>query len=329
MNLVDYGARPIPSLEEIAERFTDPIGDEPVDIIPGLVPKAGQVIIAGETNVGKTLAAIEIVSSLVTGEKLWGELEPTCRAKKVLYVLGEHYTDVARRLWLHTKLPLTDEVFILGPEQLNYDRWLVANSKPNIHAIDKFRRWAEGCDVLVFDPYASFMIGEGAENDNIGARLVLDSMSLIAQSAGASCIVLAHQGKPIMDMHGREQSRKTYAIRGASGIEDAATNIFYMGRAKGDSEAAKAAEGDIYSLICRKYKGVAPAEYRLLRDPYNLTHTLLGNRPFVEVRRLATEGKLGRLLSKCPNLTRSQAYEIIAALEGIDVRTVRRHLGLD
>lgn len=329
MNLVPYGSMMIPSLEDIAERFTDPVGDEPVDIIPGLVPKSGQVIIAGETNVGKSLMAIEIISSLVTGEKLWNEIEPVGRAKKVLYVLGEHYTDVVRRLWLHTKLPLTDEVFLIGPEQLNYDKWLVTNGRPNLHAIDKFKKWAEGMDVIVWDPFASFMTGEGAENDNIGARLVLDSMSLISQGAGASCIVLAHQGKPIMGKDGVEQSRKSYAIRGASGIEDAATNIFYMGRSKTESGSAiTAADGELFTLSCRKYKGIAPPEYRLLRDPGTLTHTLLGNRPYTELKRIVIQGKLGKLMAAIPSLTTGQAIEILAAMSDSSIRTVKRDLGM-
>lgn len=329
MNLVDFGAMPIPPLEDIAIAITDEIKEGPVDLIPGLLPRQGELVIAGETNVGKSLMALEIVSSLITGEKLWGELEPTTQVKKVLYVLGEHYNEVIQRLAQHTKLPFTDQVFLLGPEQLNYDKWLVSNGKPNLHSINKFRKWAEGVDLIVFDPFASFLIGEGAENDNIGARIALDSMSLIAQSSGASCLILAHQGKPMMDKHGIEQARKTYAIRGASGIEDAATNIFYMGKAKGESEAAqRAADGDIFALTCRKYKGIAPPEYRLLRDPGTLTHTLLGNRPFVEVKRIATQAKLGKLLSHIPNLNRDQAIQILAALQDCSERTIRRDLGL-
>lgn len=329
MNLIDFGASPIPALEDIAVAITAPIEDGPADLIPGLLPRQGELVIAGETNCGKSLTALEIVSSLTSGSKLWGELEPAQTVSKVLYILGEHYLEVIQRLALHTKLPFTDKVLLLGPEQLGYDKWLVANGKPNIHAIDKFKRWAEGCDLVVFDPFGSFLTGENAENDNVGARLVLDSMSLIAQTAGASCIVLAHQGKPMMDQHGKEQTRKTYAIRGASGIEDAATNIFYMGKARGESEAAqKASDGEIFSLTCRKYKGVAPAEYRLLRDPSTLTHTLLGNRPFVEVKRLATLGKLGKLTAMMPDLTRDQAIRVLAALSDCSPRTIQRDLGM-
>lgn len=330
MNLVDFGAMPIPALEDIAISITDEIKEGPSDLIPGLLPRQGELVIAGETNVGKSLMALEICSSLITGDKLWGELEPAKKVGKILYVLGEHYNEVIQRLALHTKLPFTEEVYLLGPEQLNYDKWLVTNSKPNIHSINKFKKWAEGCDLIVFDPFASFMVGEGAENDNIGARLVLDSMSLVAQTAGASCLILAHQGKPMMDKFGNEQTRKTYAIRGASGIEDAATNIFYMGKAKGESEAAqRAADGEIFSLTCRKYKGVAPNEYRLLRDPDTLTHRLLGNRPFVEVKRIATQARLGKLLAHVPGIDRNQAILILAALQDCSERTIRRDLGLD
>ena len=328
MNLVDYGASPIPALEDIAIRLTDSIKEGPADLIPGLLPRQGELCIAGETNVGKSLMALEICSSLITEMPLWGELVPTQKVRKILYVLGEHYNEVIQRLALHTGLPFSDQIFLLGPDQLNYDKWLVTSAQPNLHAINKFKRWAEGVDLIVFDPFASFLCGEGAENDNIGARLALDSMNLIAQSVGASCLILAHQGKPQMDPYGKEQVRKTYAIRGASGIEDAATNIFYMGRGKGESDAAQqAADRQIYDLTCRKYKGIAPDKYRLLRDPSRLTHTLLGNRPFVEVRKLAMEGDVSRLMFKL-GVDKAKAIEIVAAWRGCDERTVRHALGM-
>lgn len=328
MNLVDFSGGPIPKLEDIAVKMNGPIGDDPADIIPGLLPKQGQLVIAGETNIGKSLTAIEICSCLATGQKLWGELEPVSKANKILYVLGEHYVEVIQRLAALTRLPFPDSVFLIGPEQLGYDKWLVANGRPNLQAIGKFKKWTEGCDLIVFDPFSSFMTGEGSENDNIGARLVLDSMSLIAQTAGASCLVLAHQGKPHMGPDGKEYSRKSYAIRGASGIEDAATNIFYMGKARGESEAAQhVAKDQIFSITCRKYKGEAPSEYRLLRDPLTLTHQLLGNRPYIEVKRLAVEGQVGKLVSKL-NIGRDEAIRIIAALNDCHERTVRRDLGL-
>lgn len=327
MNIEDL----IPSLDKIGTPIIAPVVDGPPDVIPGLLPRQGQLVIAGETNIGKSLVALEICSSLTTSNKLWGELEPTHKAKRILYVLGEHYNAVIQRLWQHTKLPMSDQVFLLGPEQLGFDKWLVAQGKQNVRAMEKFCKWAEGVDLIVFDPFSAFVTGIDVENDNIQMRLVLDSMSYIAQSTGASCLVLAHQGKPMMDKFGQEHHRKSYAIRGASAIEDAATNIFYLSRTvEGASQAAQKVSGDhqILSLIQRKYKGAAPAEYRLMRDPATLCHTLLGNRPFVEVQRIATQAKIGRLQLAFPDKKMGEIIQIVAAMDSCHEKTVRRHLGL-
>lgn len=318
--------QPVNRLEDIATPITAPVIDGPPDIIPGLLPRRGQLVIAGETNIGKSLVALEICSSLVSGEALWGELKPTLQARRILYILGEHYNEVIQRLWQVTKLPMTDEVFLLGPEQVSYDKWLVTQGRVNQQAVSKFMKWSEGVDLIVFDPFSAFVTGVDVENDNIQMRLVLDTMSLIAQSAGAACLVLAHQGKPQMDKYGNEHARKAYAIRGASAIEDAATNIFYLGRTEGQSAAAAGAE-KVFELKCRKYKGAAPDKYTLMRNQVTLCHTLLGNRPFVEVQKIETQAMVARLQVTMPELTYPQLLKAVASMKGCSEQTVRNHLG--
>ena len=314
---------------DVTEPITAPIFEGPPDVIQGLLPRAGELVIAGATDVGKSLVALEICSALTSDRPLWGELEPTRKANKILYVLGEHYNNVIKRLWRVTGLPMSDKVLLLGPERLGYDKWLVMQGRPNLKAIDKFKHWVEGTDLIVFDPLASFITGIDSENDNIQMRLVLDTMSLIAQSTGASCLVLAHQGKPMIDKSGKEYNRKSYAIRGTSAIEDAATNIFYMSKAEGESDAAqKVTDGRILALTRRKYKGLAPAEYRLLRDSQTLCHTLLGNRPFAEVIKMDRLGKLAKLQYALPNLSPHDAIIAVAAIQGCSETTIRRDLGL-
>ena len=319
---------PIPSIEEIGIPIIAPVHDGPADIIPGLLPRQGQLVIAGETNVGKSLLALEICSALTTEIPLWGELVPTVKAKKILYILGEHYREVIQRLWQVTELPMSENVWLVGPEQLAYDKWLVNNGKPNPVAVAKMSKWADGADLIVFDPLAAFITGqEGSENDNIQMRLVMDTMSLVAQNTGASSLILAHQGKPVVDYKtGTEMSRKKYAIRGASGVEDAATNIFYFGMAEGQSEASKGSK--IYKLLKRKYKGDAPDEYRLMRNQDNLTHTLFGNRPFVEIRKIETQAKIARVQNAFPEMSMSDVIKLIAATDGqLSERTIWRYLG--
>lgn len=328
MTLAELHASPIPDLEDIAIPITSPVEEGPPDIIPGLLPRQGQLVIAGETDIGKSLVALEICSSLTTENPLWGELVPTLKADKILYILGEHYNGVIQRLWQHTRLPMSDKVFLLGPEQLSYDKWLVANGKPNMQAISKFQKWAGGVDLVVFDPFSAFVTGVDVENDNIQMRLVLDTMSLISQTVGASCLVLAHQGKPMIDKFGQEHSRKSYAIRGASAIEDAATNIFYMGRAEGASSAAQRADMPILSLTRRKYKGEAPPEYRLLRDTTTLVHTLLGNRPFVEVQKISTQAKVAKMQAAFPDMEFREIIRAVAVMNDQSEQTIKRYLGI-
>lgn len=316
----------IPRLEDIGDPLISPIPEGPPDIIAGLLPSKGQLLIAGETNIGKSLVALEITSSFITGTPLWGELKPTKTAKKILYILGEHYNEVIKRLWQTTKLPMTKDVILLGPEALGYDKWLVAQGKPNPQTEQKLMKWAEGCDLVVWDPMAAFATGVDTENDNIQMRMLLERMSYISHTVGASSIVLAHVGKPMMDRTGTEHSRKSYAVRGASGIEDAATNIFYLGKAEGASVAAHDSKSMVLTLKCRKYKGVAPEEYRLMRNPHTLTHTLLGNRPFTEVRKLETQAKIGRIQMAFPDLKMSEIIKLICAAENISDSTVRRYL---
>lgn len=316
----------IPPLDEIGIPITKAIEEGPPDIFPGLLPRKGEVVIAGETNVGKSLLALEICSSLITGVPLWGELKPTKQAKRILYILGEHYDDVIRRLWQVTKLPMTEQVLILGPEQLGYDRALVNRGQVNPAIKEKFSFWARGCDVIVFDPLAAFVIGIDVENDNIQMRQVLQCITDVAAENNAVAIVLAHMGKPMMDKFGQEHARKSYAIRGASGIEDAATNIFYLGKADGASVAAQKADEKVFVLRCRKYKGLAPEEYRLMRNPHTLTHTLLGSRPFTEVRKIDTQAKIGRLQLALPELRMPEIIRIVAASENISESSVRRYL---
>jgi RecA-family ATPase len=318
----------IPSLEEIAVPITGPITEGEPDIIPGLLPRGGQLVIAGETEVGKTLIALEMCSALTTGQPIWGHdsLRPSFTANKILYVLGEHYNEVIQRLWRKTQLPMSENVWLIGPDKLGPDKWLVTNGKTNMTAVDKFKRWAEGADLIIFDPLAAFVSGVDVENDNAQMRAVLDTMSLITQGCGAACLILAHQGKPTIDQRsGKEIARKKYAIRGASAIEDAATNIFYMGRADRAEEETK--EHKVFVLTKRKYKGEAPDEYRLMRDPETLCHTALDtSRPFTEVKKIETQAKIGRLRMAYPDMKLGDLYKIVSIITGQGERTLERYM---
>lgn len=318
---------PIPKLEDVAVPLISDVPEGPPDLIAGFLPRSGTLVISGETNCGKSLVALETVSALTTTGLLWGELKPNTPLKRVLYVLGEHTSETIQLLWRHTKLPMSPDVMLLGPEKLGYDRWLVSSARPNIVAIDKFKKWAEGMDLIVWDPLSAFACGDGGENDNLGMRLLLDSMSMVSQSSGAACLVLAHQGKPMMDNFGKEHRRHTYATRGASGLEDSATHIFYMNRGSNDAVETETG-GSVFELICRKYKGIAPPKYTLLRNKDTLTHQLITGSAFEAVRRMDLRAKIARIQQDNPKMTVDTCIGLVASTEGKSKETVRRWLGL-
>lgn len=322
----DVLTSPVPPLETIGLRLNAPPDDGPPDIIEGLLPREGELVIAGETNIGKSLLALEICSSLSTGLPLWGQLEPKLQARKILYILGEHYAAVIQRLLQVTQLPMADTAYIIAPQQIGMtDKFLVAAGHTNTQAIEKMKVWAEGCDLVVFDPLSAFVSGVDIENDNVQMRQTLDNMSYVAQSVGAACLVLAHQGKPMMDQQGVEKRRTTYAIRGASAIEDAATNIFYFstaGEVKHDGGSLKT-----FDLTMRKYKGLAPSKYTLYRDPTRLTHSIsLAGTPFTDNRKAQWREKIGRIQERHPHINHATAMSLVAATEGIPVGVIKNLL---
>lgn len=304
------------ALRNAAIPIETPLPPEPPELIPGLLPRRGQLVIAGETEVGKTLVALEVLSALLTGGKLWGHLdvEPV---KRVLYVLGEHYAGVVQRLWLQARLIAPPEsLWLLSPEKFP-NRWLVAAGRVQEEPIRRLRTWCQDMDAVVFDPLSAFVVGVDAENDNAAMRTVIDVMTRVTQEAKASCVILAHKGKPGLEK-GREINRQSYAIRGASAIEDAATNIFYLEREGKDS--------DIFQLRRRKYKGEAPEEYILVR--HHLRHTMvpLGKKARIAEKRIKFLAKLAEFQHSCPELTQTRAIEVLAKLEGVGERTVWRWL---
>ena len=286
----------------------------PAETIPGLLPTTGQLILAGDTNVGKTLVALEIASAVLTGGLLWGAL-PVRKGEKVLYVLAEHHTSTLQGLWEKTGLPTPPRsLWVVGPHEFS-DHHVLVRGVPQFLVLQQMQAWATECALVVFDPLAAFVRGENVENDNAQMRLVVDSLTGVAERAGAACVILAHSGKPSRGEHGERIQRGEYRIRGASAIEDAASAVFYM----------EHGTGGVFTLRRRKYKGAQePRTYALARDPETLRHTLVSGRP-------ATHDKQTQFLEKLQKMTetmlRPDAMRLLCSLEGVSESTAYRWVG--
>lgn len=308
----------------------DPLPTDTPELIPGLLPESGTAGIVGETDTGKSLIACEIGSSLLTGEPLWGSVHPSRTIEKVVYILGEHTCQTVQGLFHRTRLPHAGKFHLIGPEHLHPYKALVIGGVQQPIAVDRLMKWTEGAGLIVFDPLGGFAQGLSTENDSSSMRTLIDSMSLIATTHGAACLILSHMGKPRMDESGNEIRRTTYAMRGSSAQEDALTHVFYLRKAIQVKQ--QSTDTERYDLSIRKFKGNPSNEvYRLSRNPETKRNTLINAKPsrgaypdrkdIEEYRR-----KIQRLLEANPAFTPETALRIIAEGEGLPVETLERWL---
>lgn len=239
----------------------------PPDLLPGLLPRHGHLLIAGETDVGKTTVALEIAQAVLTGEPLWGPGSPQAGTlvTEVAYIMGEHHESVLQGLWRRMAYGGQPAIRVHPPAAR---KPLVARGMTIEKTRQSLRAWCAGAGLVIFDPLNAFAAGTDVENDSVQMRACINVMEDVAD--GAALLILGHMGKPYFDQQKQRYAhRETYASRGSSAIEDAVTACFYL------TQTRTASARHAYRLSRRKYKGPAPESYTLKRDPVTNRHTLL------------------------------------------------------
>ena len=307
----------------------DELPPESPELFQGVLLANGATAIVAPKETGKSLLSLEIQSSLLTGQPLWGDLQPAYTVARTVHFLGEHSSQVLQGLYHRTGLPHQGDLRIFGPEHLRDYKVLVSNGIRRQRAIDHQKRLVKGAGLVVYDPLTAFIQGQGAENDNVAMRALVDTMIDIAQSTGAGCLVLAHQGKPQMHQ-GQEFSRATYATRGASATEDAFTAVHYLNHIPGQKEGSN----DVYSLKPTHFKGRKAKLFRLMRDNETCRHTLLnGNKEpgtrYQEDLKETTNAMILRIQQSNPEWGYRVCLKHAATALGISEETVKRRIGLD
>ena len=248
----------------------DPMPPEPAELIPGILLAHGATGIIGQKEVGKSSLALEIQNCLLTGEPLWGAIAPTKTVSKTVHFLAEHTCFNLMGLYQRMKFPhLGGRLKVYGPEHLGGHKILVSGGIRREDSLSLYKKLADGAELVVFDPLASYLQGENAENDNSTSRHVVDSMIEIAQSTGAACLILGHQGKPTF-FQGKQIKKTIYATRGASASEDSMTAVHYLDRETGVTIDNKS----VYTLSPIHYKAVKSKPFKLLRDSVTCRNTL-------------------------------------------------------
>lgn len=265
-----------------------PTPSYPPGIFPGLFPDHGALLISGGKEVGKSLIALEISQSAVTGQPLWGALTPTYTVQKVVYIFAEHGGHGSlSQLW--------QAVGLEDPGQsirvCDTLRPLVNRGQVMTAARDFYCQRVEGAGLVIFDPLSAFMSGEDTENQALPTRTLINTMEYIANSTKANLLILGHFGK----LHYREDIGEAVhsGTRGSSALEHAATAVFYLSKGRrGDTY-------QVFNLASEYFKGDALPPLRLIRPDDELQHHLdisKGNPQLSRTRRIAGRkgGKMGR-----------------------------------
>ena len=188
-----------------------------------LSPGVG-LILAGESEVGKSFAASELALRLVTGQPFIGLA--TAKINGVLIFQSENILpmtqDRLKKQQLGLKLSkLPDNVFFSDPKD-SYD----LSQKKDRSQIIKMIKNTES-EVVIFDPFIAFHHAD--ENDNSEMRKILGYLDRIKHKTGAAIILVHHFSKMI------ERSGK-HRLRGASTIYDWADTVIELSGRQNSSE---------------------------------------------------------------------------------------------
>jgi RecA-family ATPase len=296
------------------------VEDDP-QIIPGLLPKQGKVLITGETHSGKSLIALEIAHAAITGQPLWDEIEVASPVKRVLYILAEHYIKSLVELWNRTqrKVPMKT-LWTVGPDKFPNHHFVVAglHKQDNIYQVKKWVQDGQ-FDMVILDPLSAFFSGANASNDESTVRGAFECIDMILQPTGGTCLMLGHMGKPVL-IDGVFRHRKKGATSGSMAYENAATAVFYLTQFDKN-----------FRLECIKYKGLIPPAYTLIRDGDDdptkpLKHRLLITDE-IERKRRSVRTKFQELKNDFPNMGDTELEKILMRMFDIKkIDTVRGYL---
>ena len=197
-----------------------------IDIISGgILPEGGGLILAGESEAGKSMLSMEISLHLAMGRQVFEGRLLVPKQRRILVLQVENpEPQVQQRLTrmldgLGTSVDDLGDSIAFADPQTNYDLMqpeCVANIAEIVRQCS--------ADVIVADPLSSFHYLE--ENDNSRMRTALDNITHISRETGCAAIVIHHYGKP---QQGRDDS---YRLRGASSIKDWADSVISVTRKK-------------------------------------------------------------------------------------------------
>lgn len=210
VNLRDFLAAPPPAVEER---------------VMGLLPVKGTALLTAARKTGKTTLLVNLLKSLVDGNKLFGEheVEPV---KRVMLIDVEMTEPLLYRYMKGLGIRNIDRIALVAARGRVAETFTPLRGDPA-----KLTNWlaAQRPDVLVIDPLAPLLAALGwSENDNTDVRQALTLLIDVATQAGISELVLAHHT-------GWDDPKSAVPVRarGASSFEDTPDVLWRLEREAG------------------------------------------------------------------------------------------------
>lgn len=223
-------------------------------IIPGVIPRAGLIVLAGHPKAGKSLVALDLVLRLAHGSPWFGR---AARPASALYISGEGGGGMGPRLlaWraAHPGERPADGQFLAIQRQmpnLTTPRG-VADLRQILFAL--VRQHGHAPDVVVVDTFARATAGAD-ENDSAAVGAVVAALDALRDEFRCAVVVVHHLRK-ITSERGNGPKPTMHDLRGSGALVGAA-DVVVVAAAKDDTRT-------LHAVACRDGEEWAPINYRL------------------------------------------------------------------
>jgi RecA-family ATPase len=202
------------------ELLSKKIIKRPPVLINGVLPGEGGMLLAGESEIGKSLIRLEISVLLACGLDVYGMKTPSAQTVIVFQTENSNSEEKERLMRImrgHGIESVHNRIFWA---EMGWKRSLLDKNFRS-DAIDQIK--GVGATVVFWDPLISFLPSNISENNNVGMRAVLDQITKINRECQCASIVIDHFGQPASNP--KDEIPLKYRTRGASAKRDWADTI--------------------------------------------------------------------------------------------------------
>ncbi len=207
---------------------------EPDILGRGILPAGGGMIIAGDTNVGKSLVRVEWTLLLALGLPIYDMETPEPQRIIVFQDENPNSSEQYRMRKLMQGLNIDG---LPRPERIHYAR----RARGIIPSIENDRYWKSarqqildvGATLAFWDPLSSYHSKN--ENWNSEMRRVMDRFTYLNRECNCSSLIVHHFGKPDPN----NPVGLKYRMRGARAIQDWADTVMTISSPQGSDNSSR------------------------------------------------------------------------------------------